>query len=75
MKKMLSDGTVPEKNKALRQLIRIIINDETYPRLIMAVIKSITPIVNESADLRKAMVLYWEIVEKTKSDTDLDLKD
>lgn len=41
----------------------------------MAVIKSITPIVNESADLRKAMVLYWEIVEKTKSDTDSDLKD
>lgn len=75
IKKTLSDGSVAEKNKALRQLIRIIINDETYPRLIMSVIKSITPIVNDSPELRKAMVLYWEIVEKTKSDTDLDLKD
>lgn len=41
----------------------------------MAVIKSITPVVNDSPELRKAMVIYWEIVEKTKSETDLDLKD
>ena len=41
----------------------------------MDVIKSITPIVIDSPELRKALVIYWEIVEKNKSATDTDLKD
>ena len=75
LKKTLSDGTIEQKLKSLRQLIRCIISDESYPRLIMDVIKNITPKVVDSAELRKALVIYWEIIEKNKSATNTDLKD
>lgn len=62
VKKALSSGTLSEKYKALKQLIRSIISEESYPRLIMHVITTIIPVVNDSPELRKAMVIYWEIV-------------
>jgi coatomer subunit beta len=41
----------------------------------MDIIKNITPYIADSAELRKALVIYWEIVEKNKSPTDKSLKD
>lgn len=75
IKKTLNSGTIEEKLVCLRQLIRCIISDESYPRLIMDIIKNITPYIADSAELRKALVIYWEIVEKNKSATDKSLKD
>ena len=41
----------------------------------MHVITTIIPVINDSNTLRKLMLLYWEVVEKNKSDTDDTLKD
>jgi|JI9StandDraft_2_1071091.scaffolds.fasta_scaffold1103775_1 vesicle coat complex subunit len=75
LKRQLTVGNLEEKAACLKTLVRCIINDETYPRLIMHIITTIIPVIHESNELRKIMLLYWEVVEKNKSATDDTLKD
>jgi coatomer subunit beta len=41
----------------------------------MHIITNIIPVQHKSNSLRKVMLLYWEIVEKSKSPTDKSLKE
>lgn len=59
-------GTLAEKKKALMTLIKIISNDENYPRLLMDVLTNLQ--MNQDHGIKKLLFLYWEIVEKTKVD-------
>jgi coatomer subunit beta len=59
-------GTLAEKKKALQTLIKIISNDENYPRLLMPVLTNLQ--MNPDHGIKKLLFLYWEIVEKTKVD-------
>ena len=59
-------GTLVEKKKALMTLIKIISNDENYPRLLMDVLTNLQ--MNPDHGIKKLLFLYWEIVEKTKVD-------
>jgi vesicle coat complex subunit len=59
LKKHLSSGNLEEKATALKQLVRCIINDEAYPRMIMHIITTIIPVIQDSNALRKTMLLYW----------------
>ena len=59
-------GTLDEKKKALMTLIKIISNDENYPRLLMDVLTNLQ--MNPDHGIKKLLFLYWEIVEKTKVD-------
>ena len=59
-------GTLVEKKKALMTLIKIISNDENYPRLLMDVLTNLQ--MNPDHGMKKLLFLYWEIVEKTKVD-------
>lgn len=59
-------GTLAEKKKALMTLIKIISNDENYPRLLMDVLTNLQ--MNPDHGIKKLLFLYWEIVEKTKVD-------
>ena len=56
-------GTLADKKKALQTLIKIISNDENYPRLLMPVLTNLQ--MNPDHGIKKLLFLYWEIVEKT----------
>jgi coatomer subunit beta len=63
---VFQSGTIDEKKKALQQLIRLISNDENYPRLLMPVLTNLQMLPDHS--IKKLLFLYWEIVEKTNVD-------
>jgi len=60
------NGTVKEKIKALKTLIRMITNDENYPRMIMSVLRFAH--VSEDHQIKKLCLLYWEAIEKINDD-------
>jgi coatomer subunit beta len=59
-------GTVKEKIKALKTLIRMVTNDENYPRMMMSVLKYAQMV--DDHQVKKLCLLYWETVEKTNAD-------
>ena len=59
----------------MKELVRCLANDESYPPIIMHLITNIVPHQHKYNELRKAMLLYWEIIEKSKSPTDKSLKE
>jgi len=59
-------GTLPDKKSQLKRLIRLIANDETYPRLMMPVLTNLQ--MTQDHELKKLLLLYWEVVEKLKVD-------
>jgi len=62
----LISGTTKDKIKALKTLIRMITNDENYPRMMMSVLKYAQ--MTDDHTLKKLCILYWETVEKTNPD-------
>ena len=58
----------------MKELVKCIVSDENYPPIIMHIISNIIPIQHQSNELRKIMLLYWEIIEKCKSPNDKTLK-
>ena len=59
-------GTLEEKKKALKTLIKMISNDDNYPRLLMPVLTNLQLI--QDHDIKKLLFLYWEVVEKVNLD-------
>ena len=59
-------GTLAEKKKALMSLIKIISNDDNYPRLLMPVLTNLQMLPDHG--IKKLLFLYWEIVEKVNVD-------
>ncbi len=61
-----SKGKLEEKVTALQQLIKLIISDESFPRMMMPVLQHLVP--SDDHEIKKLMLLYWEAVDKLKSD-------
>jgi len=59
-------GSLEEKKKALKTLIKMVANDENYPRLLMPVLTNLQMI--QDHEVKKLLLLYWEVVEKLKVD-------
>lgn len=59
-------GTLEEKKKNLRTLIKMVSNDDNYPRLIMVVLTNLRML--QDHEIKKLLFLYWEVVEKTNLD-------
>ena len=74
IKTALVEGSVEEKIKMIKELIKCLVNDDTYPPLIMNIISNVTPLLVKHPELRKVMLLYWEVIEKSKSVNDQTLK-
>eukprot|EP00826_Nyctotherus_ovalis_P058386 TRINITY_DN801_c0_g1_i7.p1 TRINITY_DN801_c0_g1~~TRINITY_DN801_c0_g1_i7.p1 ORF type:complete len:951 (+),score=329.19 TRINITY_DN801_c0_g1_i7:72-2924(+) len=66
LQQTFSKGRISEKIQGLQQLIKLIVHDESFPRLMMAVLQYLVP--SEDHEIKKLVLLYWEAVEKTKSD-------
>jgi coatomer subunit beta len=64
--KALVNGTIPQKKKAMKILIKQICNDENYPRMLMTVLTHVH--ILDDNEIKKLLFLYWEIVEKTNPD-------
>ena len=47
-------------------LIKMIITDENYPRLIMPVLTNLQQL--NDHEIKKILFLYWEVIEKTNLD-------
>ena len=58
----MATGSLEEKTQAVKELVRCMANDETYPPVIMHIITNIIPQQHKSNELRKVMLLYWEII-------------
>ncbi len=59
-------GNLEEKKKALKTLIKLISNDDNYPRLLMPVLTNLQLLADH--ELKKLLFLYWEVVEKVNLD-------
>lgn len=59
-------GNLEEKKKGLKTLIKLITNDDNYPRLLMPVLTNLQLLADH--DLKKLLFLYWEVVEKVNLD-------
>lgn len=66
LQKLLEKGTLEQKIDAMKTLILMILQDENFPRMIMTVVQHIMRV--ESHEVKKLLLLYWEIIEKTKPD-------
>lgn len=71
IQKGLESSKMEDKVKALKSLVINIINDEQAPRMIMNVINTLVPIQNESHDLKKILLFYWEVIEKVQANGNL----
>ena len=59
-------GTLEEKKDNLKLLMKMIITDDNYPRLIMPVLTNLQQL--DDHGLKRLLFLYWEIIEKTNYD-------
>jgi coatomer subunit beta len=50
----------------LKTLIKMIANDDNYPRLLMPVLTNLQML--QDHDLKRVLFLYWEVVEKLNLD-------
>lgn len=62
----LTKGTLDEKVDMMKKLIKLIIHDESFPKFTMLVLQCVAP--SEDHELKKLLLLYWEVIEKRKAD-------
>jgi len=67
--KKLEDKKDSVKAAALEQLILLMINGESYPKLLMTVIRFV--VTSNDHRVKKLLMIYWEVVDKCKEDGDL----
>jgi len=64
--RLLEKGSVEEKIDALKTLILMMMHDDTFPRMMMTVVQHCLK--EDHKDIKKLLLLYWEILEKTNSE-------
>jgi len=63
---LIEKGTEEEKIDAMKTLILMILQDENFPRMIMTVVQHAMR--SESKYIKKLLLIYWEVIEKTNPD-------
>jgi len=66
LRKHLEAGTIQEKIEALKRVILLMLNGENLSQLLMTIIRFVLPI--DDHTLKKLLLLYFEIVDKTSAD-------
>jgi coatomer subunit beta len=64
--RLLEKGSEEEKIDALKTLILMIMHDDTFPRMMMTVVQHCLK--EDSKEIKKLLVIYWEILEKTNAE-------
>ena len=55
-----------ESEEALKKVVMFTLNGEQLPQLLMPIIRFVTP--SRDHTVKKLLLLYWEVVEKTNAD-------
>jgi len=58
-----------DKADALEELVLLMINGESYPKLLMTIIKYV--VASSDHRVKKLLMVYWEVVDKCKENGDL----
>jgi coatomer subunit beta len=66
IRKQLETGQLPDKIQALKTVILHMLNGENMGQLLMSIIRFAMPI--DDHTIKKLLLLYWEIVDKTTPD-------
>ncbi|CAL8095379.1 unnamed protein product [Calicophoron daubneyi] len=66
LKDDLISNKVEVKREALKELIRLIVNGEKFPNLLMTVIRFVMP--SQDHMIKKLLLLFWEVVPKYGAD-------
>jgi len=66
LRKLLENGQLPEKIEAMKRVILLMLNGENLNQLLMTIIRFVMPI--DDHTLKKLLLLYLEIVDKTSAD-------
>jgi len=66
LKRTLETGTLPDKIEGMKRVILLIIQGENLSQLLMTIIRFVMPV--DDHQIKKLLLLYLEIVEKTSAD-------
>ncbi|KAH8408911.1 hypothetical protein KR009_003733 [Drosophila setifemur] len=66
LKQDLEKGDTNVKIDTLKKVIKLLLNGERYPGLIMTIIRFVLPVQNHT--IKKLLLIFWEIVPKTSAD-------
>lgn len=66
LRELLEAKEVDKKVDALKTLISLQLNGESMPKMLMVVIRFVVPCDNHK--LKKLLLIYWEVIDKTGSD-------
>ncbi|XP_017851889.1 coatomer subunit beta [Drosophila busckii] len=66
LKQDLEKGDTHVKIETLKKVIKLLLNGERYPGLIMTIIRFVLPVQNHT--IKKLLLIFWEIVPKTSAD-------
>ncbi|EDX18284.1 GD15643 [Drosophila simulans] len=66
LKRDLEKGDTNVKIETLKRVIKLLLNGERYPGLIMTIIRFVLPVQNHT--IKKLLLIFWEIVPKTSAD-------
>jgi len=63
-KTLETSKSIDDKIAAIKNLIISLIHDESFPPMMLTIINYVLPVQNESHNLKKVLLYYWEIAEK-----------
>ncbi|EDW33806.1 GL27037 [Drosophila persimilis] len=66
LKQDLEKGDTNHKIETLKKVIKLLLNGERYPGLIMTIIRFVLPVQDHT--IKKLLLIFWEIVPKTSGD-------
>ena len=66
LKTALENGTDEQKVDALKKVVMFTLNGEQLNQVLMPIIRFVTP--SRDHTIKKLLLLYWEVVEKTNAD-------
>jgi coatomer subunit beta len=69
IQKKLEHKKDSQKAEALEELVLLMINGESYPKLLMSIIRFV--VTSNDHRVKKLLMIYWEVVDKCKENGDL----
>ena len=61
-------GSMDSKIKAVKRIIRTLLNEDRPDSLLMKIVQHCVPVMNDNHELKKALLFYWEVIEKLQED-------
>eukprot|EP00967_Tisochrysis_lutea_P126925 scaffold215340_cov14-Tisochrysis_lutea.AAC.1 len=66
IRELLESKEVEKKVEAMKTLISLQLNGESMPKMLMVVIRFVVP--SDDHKLKKLLLIYWEVIDKTGPD-------